>query len=58
MNWLVMTVIASVGCVVYAGIYAFGDHLGIGRDRRRRFGTSAVLFVGWAVVCYGHYATR
>ena len=53
-----MTVVSSVGSVVYAGIYAFGDRLGIGRDRRNRFGGSAILFVGWALVCFGHYAAR
>jgi hypothetical protein len=56
--WLVMTVISSIGCAAYAGIYAFGDRFGIGRDRRKKFGRSAILFVGWAFVCFGHYATR
>jgi hypothetical protein len=56
--WLVMTVISSLGSVAYAGTYAFGERLGIGRDRRNRFGRSAILFIGWALVCFGHYATR
>lgn len=58
MFWLVMTGISSLGCVTHAGIYAFGDRLGMGRDRRNRYGRSAILFVAWALVCYGHYATR
>jgi hypothetical protein len=52
-----MLVISSLGSVAYTGMYAFGNRLGIGQDRRNLFARSAILFVGWALVCCGHYAT-
>ena len=56
--WLVMLVISSLGSVAYTGIYAFGDRLGIRQSRPNLFARYAILFVGWALVCCGHYATQ
>ena len=58
MFWTVMTVVATVVAVLYSVIGYFGVRWGMPTQRARKFAKSGWLAVGWAAVCYGHFALK